>query len=79
MHTVYTLYSMDTVYSEYMTDIQRLGTRDARAELGRLVDEAHFRGQHVILTKNEEPRAVLVPYEWWLAQQAQTESGLTPP
>ena len=51
-----------------MNGEKSMGTRDARAKLGHLVDEAHFRGQHVILTKNDEPRAVLVPYEWWKAQ-----------
>jgi len=30
---------------------------------------AHYAGQHTILTKNDEPRAVLVPYEWWREQQ----------
>lgn len=62
-----------------MSDEKRMGTRDARAELGRLVDEAHFRGRHTILTKSDQPRAVLVPYEWWQEKQTQTETGLTPP
>jgi prevent-host-death family protein len=54
-----------------MADVKNMGTRDARAELGRLVDEAHFRNSHVILTKNEEPRAVLVPYAWWKENQGE--------
>lgn len=76
---MYTVYTVRMVYRMYMTEQKRMGTRDARAELGRLVDEAHFRNQHVIITKNEEPRAVLVPYEWWAEQQARAGSGLTPP
>jgi prevent-host-death family protein len=66
---MYTVYTMDRVYCRYMSDTKSMGTRDARTELGRLVDEAHFRDQHVILTKNDEPRAVLVPYAWWQDHQ----------
>lgn len=62
-----------------MNDTERMGTRDARAELGHLVDAAHFQGRHTILTKSDEPRAVLVPYTWWEAQQVREETGLTPP
>jgi len=42
-----------------------------RSELGGLVDAAHYAGQHTVLTKNDQPRAVLVPYQWWLERQAQ--------
>ncbi|MFI0822306.1 type II toxin-antitoxin system Phd/YefM family antitoxin [Streptomyces sp. NPDC021098] len=48
-----------------MNEPARMGSRDARTQLGRLVDQAHFTGQHVILTKSDEARAVLVPYTWW--------------
>ncbi|MET7713768.1 type II toxin-antitoxin system Phd/YefM family antitoxin [Streptomyces sp. NPDC005407] len=59
-----------------MSEPIRMGSRDARAQLGRLVDEAHFNGQQVVLTKNEEPRAVLVPYAWWQqATEAQKGEG----
>ncbi|WP_326798710.1 type II toxin-antitoxin system Phd/YefM family antitoxin [Streptomyces sp. NBC_01808] len=62
-----------------MSDTRSIGSRDARAELGRLIDEAHYTGKHVILTKSDEPRAVLVPYSWWQERQTQARSGPTPP
>ncbi|MFV2097626.1 type II toxin-antitoxin system Phd/YefM family antitoxin [Micromonospora sp. LOL_014] len=46
-----------------------MGARAARPELGKLVDAAHYVGQHTIITKSGEPRAVLVPYEWWSQRQ----------
>lgn len=75
MYTLYPAYPVD------MSDTRTLGSRDARAELGHLIDQAHYTGKHVILTKSDEPRAVLVSYEWWLEKQteAEAESGLTPP
>jgi hypothetical protein len=42
---------------------------DARKEIGKLIDAAHYAGQHTILAKNDEPRAVLVPYRWYIEQQ----------
>lgn len=50
-----------------------MATTELRAGLGRQVDAAHFRGEPTIITRNGEPRAVLVPYAWW----AQT-AGNTP-
>ncbi|WP_067806556.1 type II toxin-antitoxin system Phd/YefM family antitoxin [Actinomadura formosensis] len=58
---------------------ERIATNDLRAHLGRRIDEAHFRGDHLIVEKNGEPRAVLVPYKWWQEKQAAAEPGLTPP
>lgn len=63
MHTVYTRYLVG------MDDTPAVGAREARAELGKLIDAAHYGGQHTILTKSDQPRAVLVPYEWWREQQ----------
>ena len=57
------------MYSRVMAETHTIGARDARPELGKLIDAAHYAGQHTILTKNEQPRAVLVPYEWWRQQQ----------
>jgi prevent-host-death family protein len=51
-----------------MTETHWIGARDARPELGKLVDAAHYAGQHTVITKAGEPRAVLVPYEWWSQQ-----------
>lgn len=38
---------------------------EAREEFGRLVDIAHFQDEWTIITKNGEPRAVIVNYEWY--------------
>lgn len=38
---------------------------DARDRLGQLLDQAHFRGTITVITKFSEPRAVLVPVEWY--------------
>jgi prevent-host-death family protein len=52
--------------------MERISTNDLRTQLGRRIDEAHYRGEHLVIEKNGEPRAVLVPYEWW-AEHAPTE------
>lgn len=52
-----------------MSETRTSGARDARPDLGKLVDTAHYAGQHTVITKAGEPRAVLVPYEWWSQQQ----------
>ncbi|MFE7330802.1 type II toxin-antitoxin system prevent-host-death family antitoxin [Streptomyces sp. NPDC057565] len=48
--------------------MERMGVRELRDQLGRQVDEAHYRGTHTVVEKNGEPRAVLVPYDWWSAR-----------
>ncbi|NMO56479.1 type II toxin-antitoxin system Phd/YefM family antitoxin [Actinoplanes sp. TBRC 11911] len=52
-----------------MDDTQTIGAREARPELGKLIDAAHYGGQHTVITKAGQPRAVLVPYEWWSQQR----------
>ncbi len=52
-----------------MGNTYTIGARDARPELGKLIDAAHYAGQHTVITKAGEPRAVLVPYEWYIEQQ----------
>lgn len=36
---------------------------EVRDSLGQRVDEAHFRDEHTVITKNGDPRAVLISYE----------------
>lgn len=48
-----------------MDEPQQLGIREVRNDLGNLVDLAHYRSEHTIITRNDQPRAVLVPYDWW--------------
>lgn len=55
--------------------MERIGVRELREQLGRRVDSAHFRGEHTIVEKNGEPRAVLVPYEWWLQRTDHAGTG----
>ncbi|MFI8459112.1 type II toxin-antitoxin system prevent-host-death family antitoxin [Kitasatospora sp. NPDC085464] len=43
-----------------------MGIREARNELGRLVEEAHFQNAPTVLTHYGEPRAVLVSHAWYL-------------
>jgi prevent-host-death family protein len=60
------------MYDRVMTGTPQVAVSDARREIGKLVDAAHYAGQHTILAKNEQPRAVLVPYEWWREQKNRT-------
>lgn len=46
-----------------------------RDQLGRRIDQAHYQGEHTIVRKNGEPRAVLVPYKWWEEQQNKEEGA----
>lgn len=57
------------MYNREMSETPQVAVSDARKEIGKLIDAAHYAGQHTILAKNDEPRAVLVPYEWWREQQ----------
>lgn len=34
-----------------------------------------YQGEHTIVRKNGEPRAVLVPYKWWEEQQNKEEGA----
>ncbi|MFE9448292.1 hypothetical protein [Streptomyces sp. NPDC006739] len=58
---------------------EHIATNDLRTQLGRRIDEAHFRGAHLVVEKNGEPRAVVVPYAWWQEKQAEAGSGHTAP
>jgi len=49
---------------------EHLSIEDLRGKLGDRVDAAHFAGEVTVVTRGHkaEPRAVLVPYEWWTAR-----------
>lgn len=52
-----------------------MGVAEARDQIGRLVDAAHFLGEPTVIEKNGEPRAVLIAYaEWTASRQATPES-----
>lgn len=48
-----------------MSPMDTISTNDLRNQLGRRIDEAFYRDRHIVIEKNGEPRAALVPYSWW--------------
>lgn len=79
MHRAYSLYR---IYTSGMEGIKRMGIVDFRRDVGKRVDAAHFLKEPTIITKGlrEEPRAVLIPYEWWdLLEHVLQEQGIEVP
>jgi prevent-host-death family protein len=70
------VYRKAIAYHDGMTGTTTLGVRELRDNLGKRIDAAHFLGEHTIVKKNGEPRAVLVPYADWLASRP---AGVRPP
>jgi hypothetical protein len=65
-----------------MEAIRRMGIVDFRAEVGKRVDAAHYLKEPTIITKglHEEPRAVLIPYDWYeTLAEALRARGIAPP
>jgi prevent-host-death family protein len=58
---------------------ERLSVRELRDNLGRRIDIAHFTGEPTIVERHGEPRAVLVPYAWWVEQHNQAGQGTLAP
>ena len=58
-------YRMYTMYTESMDEPQHMGIRDFRTEVTERVEAAHFREEPTVVTKNGQPRAVLVPVDWY--------------
>jgi prevent-host-death family protein len=54
----------------------RMGTRELRDKLSSRIDAAHFLHEPTVITRNGEPRAVLISYAEWLASQ---EAEVRPP
>jgi prevent-host-death family protein len=40
-----------------------MSLRETRDSLGKRVDAAHYAGEATVITKNGEPRAVIVPHD----------------
>ena len=55
---------------------KRMPVSEAREEFGRLVDAAHFQSDWTVLTKNGEPRAVIVSYDWYREAEGRRERML---
>ncbi len=41
-----------------------MGIVELRPVLGDRVDAAFYQGEPTVITKNDKPRAAIVPYEW---------------
>jgi hypothetical protein len=53
-----------------MKGVTTMGIMGLRNRLAERIEAAFFQGEHTVV-KNErrdEPRAVLVPYSWWIEQ-----------
>jgi prevent-host-death family protein len=57
------LYRVISLYSRYMD--KQMPLVEVREALGQRVDAAHYADETTIITKNGQPRAVLVSYEWY--------------
>ncbi|WP_146058920.1 hypothetical protein [Actinomadura rubteroloni] len=57
---------------------EHIATNDRRAQLGRSIDSARFRDAHLIVEKNGEPRAVLVPDHRWQEHQGANRNPTHP-
>lgn len=65
-----------------MEGIKRMGIVDFRAKAGERVDAAYFLKELTIVTKGirEDPRALLIPYEWReILEEALTARGIPVP
>ena len=49
---------------------------DVREALGKRVDAAHFADEATVITKNGDPRAVLISYEWFQKLSADLRPGI---
>jgi prevent-host-death family protein len=52
-----------------------MSVREARDQLGRLIDAAHYAGEITIITRQGEPWAAIVPLE---AIKAERDGGPSP-
>jgi prevent-host-death family protein len=64
---MYIVYIVELTYTLDMDDIVRMGTKEFRDDIGHRVEAAHFRREPTIVTRNDEPRAVLISYAEWAA------------
>lgn len=55
---------------------EMLSIVEVRNKIGPVVDNAHFRSECTVITKNGEPRAVVVPYEWYREAEARRREML---
>ena len=55
-----------------------MGTRELREQVGHRVDAAHFLREPTVITRNGEPRAVLISYADWLASRPDEDRAPSP-
>ena len=58
-----------------------IGLAEARKVLSKMIEDAHFRGEHWVITKSGEPRAVLLGFDEYeeLASKAATYEEMSDP
>lgn len=59
------MYTMIIVYTLLMDELTRMGIRDFREHITSRVEKAHFREEPTVITKNGNPRAVVVSVDWY--------------
>jgi prevent-host-death family protein len=69
---------MDVTYDADM-EPKTMGTAEFRDQLGPRVDAAHFMHEPTVVTRNGEPRAVLIAYSEWLASRPDEVRPPSPP
>jgi prevent-host-death family protein len=60
---------------------KQIGIAEARQRLSRMIEDAHFRGAHWIITKSGEPRAILLGFDEYeeLTSKAATYEEMSDP
>lgn len=76
---MYIVYILGLTYTLDMEDVMRMGTKELRDAIGRRVEAAHFRDEPTIITRNDEPRAVLISYADWVASRPDSARPVPPP
>lgn len=62
---MYKVYTVSTSYPVDMEGTPTMGIREIRADFGARVDAAFFLNEATIVTKNDKPRAAVIPYAWY--------------
>ena len=73
------VYIVGLTYTLDREDKVHMGTKELRDALGRRVEAAHFRGEPTVVTRNDEPRAVLISYADWVALWPAGARPVSPP
>lgn len=75
VYLMYRVYIKRTLYTGSVSDTPHMGIKELRSDLGHRVDAAHFLGEHTVIEKNGEPRAVIISYAQWQETQGAASSA----